>query len=146
MLMRTDPFRELDRLSQQFSVSDGTPARPALMPMDAYREGDQFVVLLDIPGVDPEAVDLSIERNVLTIRAERKPSAADGTDYQVAERRHGVFSRQLFLSDTLDSEHIEARYDAGVLCLRIPVAEQAKPHRIEITAGSAAQPVGALSS
>jgi HSP20 family protein len=135
MLMRTDPFRELDRLTQQLLGSNGAVARPAVMPMDAYREGDQFVVHFDIPGVDPEAIDLDVERNVLTVRAERKLGPED-VDYQVAERPRGLFTRQLFLGETLDSEHIDARYDAGVLTLRIPVAEQAKPRKIEISGGA----------
>jgi HSP20 family protein len=123
MLMRTDPFRELDRLSQQFFGVNGTSTRPAVMPMDAYRDGEQFVVHFDIPGVDPSSIDLDVERNVLTVHAERP---------------RGVFSRQLFLGDTLDTDHIEANYDAGVLTLRIPVAEQAKPRKIEIGGGSGA--------
>jgi HSP20 family protein len=135
MLMRTDPFRELDRLTQQLLGSNGTVARPAVMPMDAYREGDQFVVHFDIPGVDPAAIDLDVERNVLTVRAERK-LGPENVDYQVAERPRGLFTRQLFLGETLDSEHIDARYDAGVLTLRIPVAEQAKPRKIEISGGA----------
>lgn len=135
MLMRTDPFRDLDRLAQQMFGSVGTAARPALMPMDAYRDGDRFMVLFDIPGVAPMAIELNVERNVLTVRAERKPTAT-GVDFQIAERPRGVFSRQLFLGDTLDAEHIDARYDAGVLTLSIPVSEQAKPHKIQISAGA----------
>ena len=105
------------------------------MPMDAYRVGDEFVVVFDLPGVSPEAIDLDVERNVLTVKAERWPTAAgDGVEMQVAERPLGVFSRQLFLGDTLDIEHVTASYDAGVLTLRIPVAEQAKPRKIEISA------------
>ncbi|MBV9315264.1 MAG: Hsp20/alpha crystallin family protein [Pseudonocardia sp.] len=143
MLMRTDPFRELDRLTQQFFGASGTMARPAVMPMDAYRDGDHFVVHFDIPGVDPSSIDLDVERNVLTVRAERVLPAPEGVDYQVAERPRGVFSRQLFLGETLDAEHIEARYDAGVLTLQVPIAEQAKPRRIEITAdaGSSAKQI-----
>jgi HSP20 family protein len=143
MLMRTDPFRELDRLSQQFFGVNGTSTRPAVMPMDAYRDGEQFVVHFDIPGVDPSSIDLDVERNVLTVHAERKPPIGNGVDYQVAERPRGVFSRQLFLGDTLDSDHIEANYDAGVLTLRIPVAEQAKPRKIEIGGGSGATAINA---
>jgi HSP20 family protein len=135
MLMRTDPFRELDRLTQQWFGVNGTTARPAVMPMDAYRDGDQFVVHFDIPGVDPSSIDLDVERNVLTVHAERKSPTPQGVDYQVAERPRGVFSRQLFLGDTLDTEHIDAHYDAGVLTLRLPVAEQAKPRKIEISGG-----------
>jgi HSP20 family protein len=141
MLMRTDPFRELDRLTQQFFGATGTTVRPAVMPMDAYREGERYVVQFDIPGVDPSSIDLDVERNVLTVRAERPLPADNGVDYQVAERPRGVFSRQLFLGETLDAEHIEAAYDAGVLTLRVPITEQAKPRKIEITAGSGAKQI-----
>jgi HSP20 family protein len=135
MLMRTDPFRELDRLTQQFfGNTPGTWSRPSPMPMDAYRAGDQFVVAFDLPGVSSDAIDLDVERNVLTVKAERRPSpVGDNVEFQVAERPAGVFSRQLFLGDTLDAEHIDASYDAGVLTLRIPVAEQAKPRKISIS-------------
>jgi HSP20 family protein len=134
MLMRTDPFRELDRLTQQMLGSGtGTWSRPTAMPMDAYRAGEQFVVLFDLPGVDPEAIDLDVERNVLTVKAERRPAVTgEQVEMQVAERPLGVFSRQLFLGDTLDAEHIEAGYEAGVLTLRIPIAEKAKPRKIAI--------------
>ncbi|MDX6317248.1 MAG: hypothetical protein QOD35_648 [Nocardioidaceae bacterium] len=129
MLMRTDPFRELDRLTQQVF---GTSARPAVMPMDAWREGEQFVVEFDLPGVDPESIDLDVERNVLTVKAERP--ARDGSEEMVAaERPRGVFSRQLFLGDTLDTERIEASYSSGVLTLKVPVAEKAKPRKISIS-------------
>lgn len=134
MLMRTDPFRELDRLSQQMFGTNGTTSRPAVMPMDAYRDGEAFVVHFDIPGVDPSSIDLDVERNVLTVKAERTLTAPESAEFQVAERPRGVFSRQLFLGDTLDAEHIEASYEAGVLTLRVPVAEQAKPRKIEIHA------------
>ena len=134
MLMRTDPFRELDRLTQHvLSNASGTWSRPTAMPMDAYRDGDRFVVAFDLPGVSPDAIDLDVERNVLTVKAERRPIAvAEQVEMQVAERPLGVFSRQLFLGDTLDTEHIEAGYEAGVLTLRIPIAEKAKPRKIAI--------------
>jgi HSP20 family protein len=143
MLMRTDPFRELDRLSQQFFGTNGTSTRPAVMPMDAYRDGERYVVHFDIPGVDPSSIDLDVERNVLTVHAERKPPIGEGVDYQVAERPRGVFSRQLFLGDTLDTDRIEASYDAGVLTVRIPVMEKAKPRKIEIGGGSVATAIDA---
>ncbi len=131
MLMRTDPFRELDRLSQQMLGGAGTWALPSVMPMDAWREGDTFQVEFDLPGVNPDSVDLDVERNVVTVKAER--SALDGEkEMLAAERPRGVFSRQLVLGDNLDTERIEASYDAGVLTLRIPVAEQAKPRKITI--------------
>ena len=135
MLMRTDPFRELDRLTQQVfgTTSSGTWSRPTAMPMDAYRSGEQFVVAFDLPGVDPESIELDVERNVLTVKAERRPvTTEEHVEMQVAERPLGVFSRQLFLGDTLDAEHIDAGYEAGVLTLRIPIAEKAKPRRITI--------------
>ncbi|MFG2731964.1 Hsp20/alpha crystallin family protein [Streptomyces canus] len=132
MLMRTDPFREFDRLAQQVF---GSTARPAAMAMDAYRSGDDFVVHFDLPGVDPETIELDVERNVLNVRAERRVPAPEGAEMIVAERPTGSFTRQLFLGDTLDTERIDASYDVGVLTLRIPVAEQAKPRRIQITGG-----------
>ncbi len=142
MLMRTDPFRELDRLTQQVFGQQGTWSRPAVMPMEAYRAGEEFVVQFDLPGVDPESIDLNVERNVLTVKAERRPAAhGEGIETVVAERPYGAFSRQLFLGETLDTDRIEAHYDAGVLTLRIPVAEQAKPAAGPILRHSAALPV-----
>jgi HSP20 family protein len=132
MLMRTDPFRELDRLSQQVFGTNGTLARPAVMPMDAWRDGDTFVVEFDLPGVKPDTIELDVERNVVTVKAER-PARDGGTEMIAAERPRGVFSRQLILGDTLDTEHIDAGYDTGVLTLRIPVAEKAKPRKIVIS-------------
>ena len=130
MLMRTDPFRELDRFTQQVL---GTAARPAVMPMDAWREGETFVVELDLPGVDPESVDIDVERNVLTVRAERRGHNED-QEMLAAERPRGVFSRQLVLGDSLDTDNVAAGYEHGVLTLRIPVAERAKPRKISISA------------
>jgi HSP20 family protein len=143
MLMRTDPFRELDRMTQQLFGTNGTTSRPAVMPMDAYRAGEQFVVHFDLPGVDPSSIDLDVERNVLTVKAERAPTYGDDVELQVAERPRGVFSRQLFLGDTLDADRIEAHYDAGVLTLRLPIAEKAKPRKIEITGGSGPKVINA---
>lgn len=132
MLMRTDPFRDVDRLTRQVL---GTAARPAVMPMDAWREGDQFIVEFDLPGVDEDSLDLDIERNVLTVHATRPDLDAD-RETVAAERPRGVFSRQLFLGDTLDSNKIEASYRGGVLRLSIPVAEKAKPRRIQINSNN----------
>lgn len=134
MLMRTDPFRELDRLSQQMFGTRGTLARPAVMPMDAWREGDRFVVEFDLPGVAVDSIDLDVERNVVTVKAERPPRE-DDTELIAAERPRGVFSRQLVLGDNLDLDRITAHYDAGVLTLSIPVAEKAKPRKIDIASG-----------
>jgi len=129
VLMRTDPFRELDRWTQQVL---GTAARPAVMPMDAWRDGEQFVVEFDLPGVKADSLGLDVERNVLTVRAER-PDVDSSREMVTAERPRGVFSRQLFLGDNLDTDKIEANYHDGVLRLTIPVAEKAKPRRIDIS-------------
>ncbi|MFF1675951.1 Hsp20/alpha crystallin family protein [Streptomyces sp. NPDC058256] len=136
MLMRTDSLRDFDRLTQQFFG----PARPEAMQMDAYRSDGDLIVHFDLPGVDPETIDLGVERNVLSVRAERRSPAPEGVDMIVTERPSGTFTRQLFLGDTLDTERIDASYDAGVLTLRIPVAEQAKPRRIEISRGNGDTP------
>ncbi|MDP9452498.1 MAG: Hsp20/alpha crystallin family protein [Actinomycetota bacterium] len=130
MLMRFDPFRELDRL-----VQNVPGARPAPMPMDAYREGDRFVVHFDLPGVDPASIDLTVEKNVLTVSAERTWQRQEGQEVVVAERPQGRSSRQLFLGEGLDPEGIDARYDNGVLTVTVPVAEQAKPRKVEVTSG-----------
>ncbi|AUI51343.1 Hsp20/alpha crystallin family protein [Arthrobacter crystallopoietes] len=140
MLMRTDPFRELDRLTQQVF---GSQTRPAAMPMDAWREGDEFVVELDLPGVDPATIDLDVERNVLTVAAERKSRLDDDKEVVAAERPVGTFSRQLVLGDTLDTDKVTANYDAGVLALRIPIREQAKPRKIEIQSSDTQQQINA---
>jgi HSP20 family protein len=135
MLMRTDPFRDpfrdLDRMAQLALGTAGTLARPSAMPMDAWRDGDTFRVELDLPGVDPSSIDLDVERNVVTVKAER-PTRASDADLIAAERPRGVFSRQLVLGDSLDTERIQASYDSGVLSLSIPVAERAKPRKIAV--------------
>ncbi len=130
MLIRTDPFRELDRVASQMF---GTMARPTAMPMDAWREGDRFIVEFDLPAVDPDTVDVDVERNVLTVRAERRLKAESDIQLIAAERPRGVFSRQVILGDALDTDTIEASYQAGVLRLTIPVAEKAKPRKIMIS-------------
>ncbi|MGK5530924.1 Hsp20/alpha crystallin family protein [Streptomyces sp. URMC 129] len=140
MLLQTDPFRELDRLAQHVL---GAASRPAALPMDAWREGDTFVVELDLPGVDPEAIDIDIEHNVLTVRAERRSHAGEDAEVVTAERPTGSFSRRLFLGETLDTERIDAAYEAGVLRLRIPVAEQAKPRKIAISGGGERRSISA---
>lgn len=132
MLMRSDPFRELDRLAQQ---AFGTRARPTAMPMDAYRRGDQFVVHFDLPGVDPSSIDLTVEKDLLTVSAERQWQLDDGQETIASERSHGSFSRQLFLGEGLDSGRVEASYDNGVLTITLPVAEQAKPRKVQISSG-----------
>ena len=130
MLVRTDPFRELDRVASQVF---GTTARPAVMPMDAWRDGETFVIEFDLPAVDPDSVDLDVERNVLTVRAERLQSTGPEVELIASERPRGVFSRQVILGDALDTDNISATYRSGVLRLNIPVAEKAKPKKIAIS-------------
>lgn len=130
MLMRFDPLRELDRLVQQTTA----PGRAPVMPMDAYRHQDRFVVHFDVPGVDPSSIDLTVERNVVTVTAERRWQPAEGDQVLVSERPQGSFSRQLFLGEGLEADAIDADYRDGVLTVSIPVAEQAKPRRVEISA------------
>ena len=131
MLMRTDPFREFDRLAQQV-LGAGTTSRPAVMPMDAWREGDVFRIEFDLPGVAPDTLDIDVERNVLTVRAER-PARAGDWEPLASERPTGLFSRQLVLGENLDLERLEAHYEDGVLRLTVPVAERAKPRKVQVT-------------
>ena len=135
MLMRSDPFRELDRFAQE---AFGTWMRPSV-PMDAYREDDHFVVHFDLPGVDTSSIDLTVEDNVLTLSAERQWQAGENQQVLASERLQGNFHRQLFLGDGLDTDHVEAGYDNGVLTVTIPVAEQAKPRKVEVTSSGAMQ-------
>jgi HSP20 family protein len=141
MLMRTDPFRELDRLTQQ--VLGG--GRPSVMPMDAFRKGDQFYVYFDLPGVDRDSIEVTVEKNVLTVKAERPATGEDGVETIVAELPSGTFTRQLFLGDTLDTERIQADYHDGVLALTIPVQEAAKPRRVAVTSGDRQKELAAVS-
>lgn len=136
-LLRSDPFRDFDRLTQQIF---GTAARPAFMPMDAWREGEKFIVEFDLPGVDTESIDLDVERNVLTVRAERPMRESTG-ELLSNERSRGVFSRQLILGDNLDLDKITASYRDGVLRLEIPVAERAKPRKIQIATADEQQSI-----
>jgi HSP20 family protein len=128
-LMRFDPFRDLDRLSEQMMGG-----RPRTMPMEAWRRKDEFCVYIDLPGVDREDVELTVERNVVSIRAQRRPAHEEGDDLIVDERPHGTFTRQLFLGDNLDANKLSADYDRGVLMLTIPIAEASKPRRIQLSA------------
>lgn len=130
MLMRFDPFRDLDRLTERL-WGGSVPA----MPMDAYRSGDDVVAAFDLPGVDPGSIELTIDNNVLTVAAERRFQPGEGADVLIAERPHGRATRQVYLGDSLDAEHVEAHYDDGVLTVRVPVAAHAKPRRLAISAG-----------
>lgn len=132
-LVRSDPFRDVDRLFQQLWAGGREP-RTLSMPMDAYRKDDAFLIRVDLPGVDVDSVDLTVEENVLTVRAERPlPPSAEGVEPVITERPYGTFTRQVFLGTNLDTEHIRAEYEAGVLTVVIPVAEHAKPRRITVT-------------
>jgi HSP20 family protein len=134
MVMRFDPFREMDRVAQLVNQQPGA-ARNTAMPMDAYRGKDQFIVRFDLPGIDPSSIDLTVEKNVLTVRAERSWQPDEGQEVIVQERPQGIFTRQLFLGEALDAEHVEAAYNDGVLTLTIPVAEQAKPRKVNVISG-----------
>jgi HSP20 family protein len=131
-VLRFEPSRDFDRLAEQM-FSAGLRGTPRSFPMDAYRRGDQFRIHLDLPGVDPDAIELTVEQNVLTIRAERRFEPEEGDEPVVSERPQGTFVRQLLLGESLDTDRLEANYDQGVLTLRIPVAEEAKPRRVQIT-------------
>lgn len=132
MLMRFDPFRELDQAAQQVLRQSTRPGAP----MDAYRHGDTFIVQFDLPGVDPSSIDLTVEKNVLSVTATRQRTFAEGDEVLVAERPQGEFRRQLFLGEQLDRENIAAAYEDGVLTLTLSVVEQAKPRKVEISKGS----------
>jgi len=142
-LVRSDPFRDVDRLFQQlWGPQNG--ARALTMPMDAFRKDDSFLIRVDLPGVAPDTVDLTVEENVLTIKADRPaPPAAEGVESVITERPYGTFSRQVFLGTNLDTEHIEAEYEAGVLTVVIPVAAHAKPRRIEVKGSGERQQLSA---
>lgn len=137
-LMRFDPFREIDRITEQVMAGS---RMPRTMPMEAFRRGDEFFVYIDLPGVREDDVELTVERNVVSVRAERQSPRQEGDELIVDERPHGVFTRQLFLGDNLDANRLSADYDAGVLVLMIPIAESSKPRRISLHQGEA-QPAG----
>ena len=141
MLVRFDPFKDVERWAQQ--LSSGT--RAPVMPMDAYRQGDYWVAAFDLPGVDPGSIDVTVEENVLTVRAQRSWEAQEGEQVVVAERPQGVFSRQLYLGEGLDADHVQASYEAGVLTVRLPVADHAKPRKVAITTGGGQKAIAAES-
>ncbi|HEX4901258.1 MAG TPA: Hsp20/alpha crystallin family protein [Acidimicrobiales bacterium] len=133
MLLRFDPFREFDRLADEL---DRSVTRTTPMPMDAYRRGNHVVAHLDVPGVRPEDLDVTVERNVVTVKATRRPDVAEDDERIVGERRHGDLVRQLMLGDMLDPQRLEADVTDGVLTLRIPVAETATPRKVEVGTGA----------
>lgn len=139
MLMRFDPFREADRI---FDELRGRPTRPS-MPMDAYRRGDTFFVHFDLPGIDPDSIDLMVEEDVVTVKAERSWHEQEGDELVACERSQGTYERSLYLGESLDAEHLDASYEHGVLTIRIPVREAAKARHIPVVAAGAPEPVGA---
>jgi len=143
MLLRQDPYRELDRWSQQFW---GPVARPVAMPMDAYKTKDTFVMNFDLPGVEAASIDLTVERNTLTVKAERRWTPGPEDEVVISERPQGEFSRQVLLGDALNTEAIQARYEHGVLSLTIPVSEAVKPRKVEIRSSEQPASVGAPAS
>jgi len=132
MLLQNDPFRDLDYLFSR--MTRGGPSASG-MPMDAYRRGEDVWVHLDLPGVSRDSIDISVERGVLTVSAERDWRPQDGDQTYLAERPRGSFRRQVHLGEGLDADHIEADLTDGVLTLRIPVAEVAKPRKIQVGTG-----------
>ena len=137
MLTRFDPFRDVDWFTRGVANS----RRPSWVAMDAYRQGDQVIVNLDLPGVDPSSVDVTVEKDTLTIKAERHFGVAEGDRVLVSERPQGTFTRRLLLGEALDGDRTEARFDNGVLTLTVPVADQAKPRKVEITTGTGAEAI-----
>ena len=135
MLMRFDPFREVERWTQQLSA--GTKA--GLMPMDAYRQGDHWVAEFDLPGFDPGSIDVTVEGNILTVHAERSWEPKEGEQIVISERPQGAFTRRIALGEGLDADHVDASYEAGVLTVRLPVADQANPRKVAITTGAGQQ-------
>jgi HSP20 family protein len=149
MLLRFDPFRDLDRLSQELWSSSPASGVPARIPMDAVRNGEQVEIHLELPGFDPGSIDVEVENNVLTISAERnlESERRETEEVLVRERRYGRFTRQLSLGDNLDADRLEANYRDGVLTLTVPVAEQAKPRKVEVgTTEAPSKPIETSSS
>ena len=142
MLLRYDPFREFDRFTEGLFGSRRTP----WIPMDAVRHDDRVEVHFDLPGVRPESIDLTVERNVLTVKAERDWWPQEGSEALTRERTHGTFTRQVLLSEALDPDRVDASYENGVLTVTIPVAEQAKARKVEIRSGDAELPLEASST
>jgi HSP20 family protein len=143
MLMRFDPFREVDRLAEQ--VDQAFRRGSSVMPMDAVRHGDRVFVNFDLPGVDPDSIDLTVERDVLTVTASRRFEKAEGDEVLANERQQGTFTRRVLLGESLDTSQLEAAYDHGVLSITIPVAEQAQPRKIAVGGSHTRTPIEAES-
>lgn len=137
-MIQTDPFRDLDTLFSRLSSRQASSG--GVMPMDAFRRGSDVWVHIDLPGVKAESLDITVERNVLTIAAERTWQRQEGDQAYFGERYRGTFRRQIQLGDGLDLQNLEADLHDGVLTIRIPVAEQAKPRKVEVGQGRSVEP------
>ncbi|SDD29951.1 HSP20 family protein [Auraticoccus monumenti] len=139
-MLRFDPFSDFDTMTKQLlGLGTDTGRVPRFMPVDLYKSGDHYVLLADLPGVDPGSIDVSVDNGTLTLTAERSGRSDEGVQWLTSERFFGRFRRQLTLGDGIDSEHISASYDNGVLSVTIPVAERARPRKVEIVQGSEGQ-------
>lgn len=139
-MLRFDPFSDIDSMTKQLlGLGTDTGRVPRFMPVDLYRTGDHYVLLADLPGVDPGSVDVSVDNGTLTLTAERSARSDEGVQWLTSERFSGRFRRQLTLGEGIDTEHISASYDNGVLSVTIPVAERAKPRKVEIVQGQEGQ-------
>ena len=142
MVTRFDPFRDLDRLAERvFSTATDMGQAMRAMPLDVFRAGDHYLMLCDLPGIDPGSIDVSVDNRTLTIRAERSARTED-VEWLTRERPTGTFVRQVTVGSGLDLEHIDASYTDGVLALSIPVAEQAKPRKIAVSHHGGATQLG----
>lgn len=139
-MLRFDPFHDIDAVARQLlSEATGTSRAPRFMPMDLFKAGDHYVLNADLPGVDPGSVDVSVDNGTLTLRAQRTAPSEEGVQWIASERFSGTYMRQLSLGDNVDTDNISATYNNGVLSVTLPIAERAKPRRIEITGGGSGQ-------
>ncbi|MFI9406498.1 Hsp20/alpha crystallin family protein [Nocardia sp. NPDC052316] len=139
-MLRFDPFHDMDTVARQLlGEAAGSSRAPRFMPMDLFKAGDHYVLHADLPGVDPGSVDVSVDNGTLTLRAQRSAPSEEGVQWIASERFAGNFMRQISLGDNVDAEKISATYNNGVLSVTIPIAERAKPRRIEVASGSSQQ-------
>ncbi|MEU4342669.1 Hsp20/alpha crystallin family protein [Nocardia sp. NPDC023852] len=145
-MLRFDPFHDIDTVARQLlGETAGTARAPRFMPMDLFRAGDHYVLNADMPGVDPGSIDVSVDSGTLTLRAQRTVSSEEGVQWIASERFAGTYMRQLSLGGNVDADKINATYNNGVLSVTIPIAERAKPRRIEISGGSQPKTIEAQS-
>ncbi|PXX66557.1 HSP20 family protein [Nocardia tenerifensis] len=139
-MLRFDPFHDMDTLARQLlGETTGSARTPRFMPMDLFKAGDHYVLNADLPGVDPGSVDVNVDNGTLTLRAQRSTPSEEGVQWIASERFAGTFMRQISLGDNVDADKISATYNNGVLSVTIPIAERAKPRRIQIASGSSDQ-------